>query len=236
MKLKSSIFLTIVFLIATYEHCYFTLSGYSHNLMLWSLNWSVIANILLVAGVDFAIFFGVKNIPGKKSIGVTLTPTYLIVGLMTIVSVLLNVKYMILVDTVVIGWNFETIIGVLVGLIIPTAVILLAIDEGQTSNRLKEIEIEEVEQEKERWRKMAEEKRKTENFEKVKRIEEGLAKKRGGNGRDSEDLYKAIKQFKNQNKEMSERAIAGIFSTSQSTVNRALNSGDNNKTENSEYQ
>lgn len=95
--------LPILFLAATFEHCYSILSLFKGGLYFSSLT-----PILLVLAIDLSIYFSMLYFE--------LLPARIILVLSGIVSILLNTKYMI-------QWKppgtFALLIAVLVGILIP---------------------------------------------------------------------------------------------------------------------
>ena len=96
--------LPLLFLLATFEHCYSILSLYSSGLML-----PFVTTTLLVLAIDSSIYFSMQHIQ--------LLPAKIILILAAAISITLNVKYMI-------DWKppgiFALIIGITVGFLIPS--------------------------------------------------------------------------------------------------------------------
>ena len=96
--------LPLLFLLATFEHCYSILSLYSSGLML-----PFVTTTLLVLAIDSSIYFSMQHIG--------LLPAKIILTLAAAISITLNVKYMI-------DWKppgiFALIIGITVGFLIPS--------------------------------------------------------------------------------------------------------------------
>lgn len=204
--MKSSnwiILLTVIFLVTTYEHLYFSLQVFNHGLIYLGVPWSTMTNIAMVAGIDLTIFFGVRSIPKKKTEDASIVPMASVIVLMTIISILLNVRYMITVPGVAFGFNFDTIIGMTIGIVIPITIIVFAWDEGQTS------------------RKHQKQKRINEDIKvddaKMRRVEEALRRK--FNKVSEADILK----YAENNPNKSQRQIAEALNTSQSKVSRVLN-------------
>ena len=140
--------LTVGWLIATFEHNYYTIANYSlgkiWNIFGTAIPISDISAFIIVVVLDLSMFFSIQFIPtGKrwdiKMIGVT---TVLIVS--TSISILLNVRYMIEAspsDT----W-FDLSIGIIIGVLIPLFVVLFGYIEGHVvdSQFSEEGKIEEV--------------------------------------------------------------------------------------------
>ena len=95
--------LPILFLIATFEHCYSILSLYNGGLI-----FPVITSVLLVLAIDTSIYFSMQYIE--------LLPARIILFMSGTISVVLNVKYML-------DWKppgiFGFIIAITVGTLIP---------------------------------------------------------------------------------------------------------------------
>lgn len=136
-------FLTTAWLIATFEHNYFTLSKYSHDAML--LDWIPISDIsafLIVLALDLSIFWSIMFIPQAKIWNVSLMGARITLIVSTLISILLNVRYM---------WTaspspewFDIMIGVLIGVLIPIYVVIFGWIAGnvatiQSSNIDKKI-------------------------------------------------------------------------------------------------
>ena len=207
---KWIIFLTIIFLITTYEHLYFSLQMFNHQLVFLGIPWSTIANVIMVAGIDLSIFFGVRSIPGRREENASILPIVSIIMLMTVISVLLNVRYMITVPELIFGFNFDTIVGIVVGVVIPVTIIVFAWDEGQRSRKT-------IQKEKK------EKKREEEILDpKYERINKQLKQKFGTNVID-------IQKYKETYPEKSQRQIATELNVSQSKVSRALNGGNDDE-------
>ena len=101
--------LPVLFLIATFEHCYETLVLFDGG-----LNLPVVTTVLLVLAIDASIYFSMQVIE--------LLPARIILALSGLISVTLNVKYML-------DWKpfgiFPAVIAVLVGILIPLMLCLL---------------------------------------------------------------------------------------------------------------
>jgi len=115
--------LPLLFLTATFEHCYSILSLYSSGLM-----FPAITTTLLVIAIDSSIYFSMQHIE--------LVPAKIILALAATISITLNIKYMI-------DWKpagtFALIIAITVGIIIPAMLGLFgwlekAIRDSITSN------------------------------------------------------------------------------------------------------
>ncbi|KAA3609704.1 MAG: hypothetical protein D8M58_21675 [Calditrichaeota bacterium] len=95
--------LPILFLVATFEHCYSILNLYNGGLI-----FPVITTILLVLAIDTSIYFSMQYFE--------LLPARIILIMSGTTSVALNVKYML-------DWkpdgNFGLIIAITVGILIP---------------------------------------------------------------------------------------------------------------------
>jgi len=206
---KWIIFLTIIFLITTYEHLYFSLQMFNHHLVFLNIPWSTIANVIMVAGIDLSIFFGVRSIPGRREESASILPIVTIIIFMTIISVLLNVRYMITVPELIFGLNFDTIVGIVVGVVIPVTIIVFAWDEGQRSRRVIQKKKKEKEAEI--------------DDDKLERVGQKLRQKFGTMG--DIDIQKYKEKYPNK----SQREIANELNVSQSKVSRALNGGNNDK-------
>lgn len=95
--------LPILFLVATFEHCYAILSHFDGG-----LNFPVVTTVLLVLAIDISIYFSMRWI--------RLLPARIILLLSGIISVALNVKYMLDWKP---GGTFALIIAVIVGILVP---------------------------------------------------------------------------------------------------------------------
>ena len=95
--------LPILFLIATFEHCYYILNLYKGGLIL-----PVLTTILLVLAIDSSIYFSMQYID--------LLPARIILAMSGTISIALNVKYML-------DWKppgiFGLVIAITVGILIP---------------------------------------------------------------------------------------------------------------------
>lgn len=95
--------LPLLYLLATFEHCYKTFELYNGG-----LNFPVITTILLVLAIDSSIYFSMQVFH--------LVPARIILVLAGLISVTLNVKYMV-------DWKpagtFGLIIGIVSGILIP---------------------------------------------------------------------------------------------------------------------
>jgi len=95
--------LPLLYLLATFEHCYQTFELYNGG-----LNFPVLTTILLVLAIDSSIYFSMQVIE--------LLPARIILVLSGIISVTLNVKYMT-------DWKpsgtFGLVIGIVSGILIP---------------------------------------------------------------------------------------------------------------------
>ncbi|KAA3618563.1 MAG: hypothetical protein D8M58_21505 [Calditrichaeota bacterium] len=95
--------LPLLFLLATFEHCYSILSLYGQGLL-----FPFVTTTLLVLAIDSSIYFSMQHIQ--------LLPARIILLLAATISITLNVKYMI-------DWKppgtFALIIGITVGFLIP---------------------------------------------------------------------------------------------------------------------
>ena len=95
--------LPLLFLLATFEHCYSILSLYDKGLM-----FPLLTTTLLVLAIDSSIYFSMQHI--------RVLPAKIILSLAATISISLNVKYMI-------DWKppgtFALFIGITVGFLIP---------------------------------------------------------------------------------------------------------------------
>lgn len=95
--------LPLLFLTATFEHCYYILSLYNGGLIL-----PIVTTTLLVLATDSSIYFSMQYI--------NLLPARIILAMSGTISISLNVKYML-------DWKpdgiFGLIIAVTVGILIP---------------------------------------------------------------------------------------------------------------------
>ena len=96
--------LPLLFLTATFEHCYYILSLYNGGLIL-----PVLTTTLLVLAIDSSIYFSMQFI--------NILPARIILAMSGTISVVLNVKFML-------DWKppgiFGSVIAIVVGLIIPS--------------------------------------------------------------------------------------------------------------------
>jgi hypothetical protein len=125
-------FLTGAWLIATFEHNYYTLSSYSLN-KIWSvfgykIPISDVGTFLLVLALELTLFWSISFIPSGKRWGINMKFIYVIQFVSTSISVLLNIKYMVEASPTP---SFMDIgIGAIVGGLIPVFVILFGYIEG----------------------------------------------------------------------------------------------------------
>jgi len=124
--------LTGFWLLATFEHNYYTLSKYSLN-KIWDIFGTMvpisdIANILLVAALELTLFWSVSFIPTGKRWGIKMTFIYVIQVVSTFISIVLNVKYMVMASPS--DLIMDILIGAIVGGLIPVFVILFGYVEG----------------------------------------------------------------------------------------------------------
>ena len=124
--------LPILFLVATFEHCYYILNLYEGGLI-----FPVLTTILLVLAIDTSIYFSMQHH--------NLLPARIILIMSGTISVTLNVKYML-------DWKpagtFGLVIATVVGMLIPLMLCLFGwlekvIRESNstksTNGRLKEL-------------------------------------------------------------------------------------------------
>jgi hypothetical protein len=116
-------------LVATFEHCYHTLSTFSAGHVAWGIPISLWAKALFVLTIDFGLYLGEWFIPQFKIRNID---TKLVQGMVIIFAVIsagLNVKYMVEFkpdDTLIsysIAWS--------VGLLIPAVLGVLGFIEGK---------------------------------------------------------------------------------------------------------
>jgi hypothetical protein len=124
--------LTGFWLLATFEHNYYTLSKYSLD-KVWDIFGTMvpisdIANILLVAALELTLFWSITFIPTGKRWGIKMTFIYVIQAVSTLISVVLNIKYMYMARPS--DLLMDILIGAVVGGLIPVFVILFGYVEG----------------------------------------------------------------------------------------------------------
>ncbi|MGD9697461.1 hypothetical protein [Acinetobacter sp.] len=125
--------LSFFFIAATFEHNFSILRQYSSELMVYGINVAMWSKVVLVAGVDLSIFFAISYIiigRGQRNI----MPAQIILISTGLVSVSLNVYYMLLYAPAD-GGAFAQVIGVIIGVLIPSMVTMFGWMEGdlQTS-------------------------------------------------------------------------------------------------------
>jgi len=125
--------LTAAWLIATFEHNYFTLSKYSHNIMMGNTNITTITNILLVIALDMSVFWAVKFIPQAKIWKISVRGAQSVLILSTLFSILLNIRYMITASPS--QDFFDIMVAVVTGMIIPSYVAIFGWITGNISVR-----------------------------------------------------------------------------------------------------
>jgi hypothetical protein len=116
-------------LVATFEHCYHTLSTFSAGHYLWTIPVSLWAKALFVLTIDFGLYLGEWFIPQFKIRRIDTGLVQSMVIIFAIISAGLNVKYMIEFrpdDTLIsymIAWS--------IGLLIPVVLGVLGFIEGK---------------------------------------------------------------------------------------------------------
>ncbi|MCB0284633.1 MAG: hypothetical protein KDF60_18770 [Calditrichaeota bacterium] len=110
--------LPILFLFATFEHCYYILNLYNGGLIL-----PVLTTMLLVLAINASIYFSMKYFE--------ILPARIILSMSGTISVSLNVKYML-------DWKpdgiFGLVIAVTVGILIPVMLSMFGWLEGEIKN------------------------------------------------------------------------------------------------------
>ena len=121
-------YLTALWLIATFEHNYFTLHSYTHNIYIYGIPISGITAFLLVVALDLSIFWSVMFLPSAKKYSIQMGGPKLILTISTIISILLNVRYMVTSSPS--QSYFDIGVGVIVGILVPTFVVIFGWIEG----------------------------------------------------------------------------------------------------------
>jgi len=123
--------LTTAWLIATFEHNYFTLSKFSHGMQIFNLPISEISAFLIVLALDLSIFYSVKAIPQTKIMSVSIRGHQSILFISTAISILLNIRYMYTAAPST-GW-FDITVAISIGLLIPIFVVIFGWIEGNVA-------------------------------------------------------------------------------------------------------
>ncbi len=124
--------LTGMWLLATFEHNYYTLGDYSLH-KVWTIFGtdipiSDISTFLMVMALELTLFWSVSFIPTGKRWSIKLTYIYIIQFVSTFISMVLNIKYMIEASPTPTVMDYT--IGAVVGGLIPVFVILFGYVEG----------------------------------------------------------------------------------------------------------
>ena len=119
-------------LFATLEHSYLTLSQYSlhktFNLFGSMIPYSDISAFLLVLALDLSMFWSISFLPFAKKRTIKLFSIYSLLAVSTIISIFLNVKYMILSSP---SPSFgDLALGAVVGGLIPLFVVIFGYIQG----------------------------------------------------------------------------------------------------------
>lgn len=121
-------FLTTSWLISTFEHNYFTLSKYTHDVFMFSLPISDITAFLLVLAIDLSIFWSVLFIPYANMRQIGTRGSQVVLSVSTVISILLNVRYMWTASPSD-GW-FDVSIAIIIGTLVPLYVVIFGWIEG----------------------------------------------------------------------------------------------------------
>jgi len=121
-------YLTGSWLIATFEHNYFTLHSYTHNLVIGGIPISGITALLMVLALDLSIFWSVMFIPTARKFDISIRGAQMILVVSTIISILLNVRYMITSSPS--NSMFDMGVAIVVGILIPLFVVIFGWIEG----------------------------------------------------------------------------------------------------------
>lgn len=126
--------LTTMWLISTFEHNYFTLSKYTHPVEIMNFSISGISVFLMVLALDLSIFWSVMFIPQAKISDIPIKATQWILTIATIISILLNVRYMYTASLLFDDPNwFDYAIGIFVGTLVPIFVVIFGWIEGNVA-------------------------------------------------------------------------------------------------------
>lgn len=188
-------YLTVSWLFATFEHNYYTLHVYTHNVTLMGMPISGITTFLMVLALDLSIFWSVMFIPTARIWNIPIRGAQAVLTVSTIISVLLNVRYMITASPTK-DW-FDIMIAVTIGILVPTFVVIFGWIEGNVAL----------------------------NKEFVNNETEDVLSRVNGNGNGNGNYKKrkdvtteaVVEYFKN-NKEASLREAADHFETSTTTI------------------
>jgi hypothetical protein len=129
-------FLTIGWLLGTFQHNYAALSKYHHNEM-WSLGWlfsgleipiAAISIFVIVLVLEAGLFWSIMFIPAGKNWNVKPRVMYMILSASTAISMFLNIKYMV--EASPSPSVMDIGVGAVVGGIIPLMVVMLGYVEG----------------------------------------------------------------------------------------------------------
>lgn len=124
-------YLTVSWLISTFEHNYFTLHVYTHGLTFIGLPISDITTFLMVIALDLSIFWSVMFIPTARAWNIPIRGAQTILTVSTVISILLNVRYMITASPSN-DW-FDILIAISIGILIPMFVVIFGWIEGNIS-------------------------------------------------------------------------------------------------------
>ena len=132
--------LTLGWLLATFQHNYATLSKYNQGETL-DLSWLVagftlpiadISNFVGVVVLEISLFWSIMFIPAGKRWNVKTAILFLIMSVLTAVSIFLNAKYMY--EASPSPGIIDIGIGVIVGALMPVMVVLFGYVEGSVVN------------------------------------------------------------------------------------------------------
>jgi len=132
--------LPLFYIMATFEHNFATLRHFDARLILFGVNLSTLSNVMLVLALDLSIYYSVQYTVYAQRLGVRSTSAKLILILSSIVSVALNVYYMIIYAP---DGLFPRVIGTVVGVLIPSMLVLF----GWLTGTVRSIESNEVDME-----------------------------------------------------------------------------------------
>jgi len=194
--------LTGSWLIATFEHNYFTLSNYSLG-KIWTIFGTAfpisdISAFLMVLALDLSLFWSISFIPAARRWDVRMIGVYIVLFVSTIISIILNVKYMIQASpSPGIG---DILIGAVIGALIPVFVILFGYIEGHVVD--------------------SQYKKGTDNIlnHKVKNEE--------GDGNDKKVTSQQVFEAMKQNPRLTRRQLANMFNVSPTTIQNRINEID----------
>jgi len=125
--------LTAGWLLVTFEHLHYTVSQYtiSHtwNIMDTEIPIGAIKSIAFVILLEVTLFWSVMFIPATKRLNVKKIMMHVIQGIGVLVSMFLNIKYMIIASPT--PDTLDVTIGAVLGGLVPIFVVLFGYVEGQ---------------------------------------------------------------------------------------------------------